>query len=49
MSDAELLRFGYRYLKMVLLLEDAAQMKEEMKSLVGILGFIVCNGQDSTG
>jgi uncharacterized protein len=32
-SDVELLRFGYRYLKLVLLLEDAAQMKEEMKAL----------------
>jgi uncharacterized protein len=31
-SDVELLRFGYRYLKLALLLEDAAQMKEEMKA-----------------
>ena len=31
-SDVELLRFGYKYLKMVLLLEDARQMKEEMQS-----------------
>ena len=32
-SDVELLRFGYKYLKMVLLIEDALQMKEEMKVL----------------
>jgi hypothetical protein len=32
-SEVELLRFGYRYLKLVLLLEDAAQMKEEMRAL----------------
>jgi uncharacterized protein len=31
-SDAELLRFGYRYIKMVLSLEDAAKMKEEMRT-----------------
>ncbi len=32
-SDVELLRFGYKYLKMVLLIEDALQMKEEMKEM----------------
>ncbi len=32
-SDVELLRFGYTYLKLVLLLEDASQMKEEMRAL----------------
>jgi uncharacterized protein len=32
-SDVELLRFGYKYLKMVLLIEDALQMKEEMKKM----------------
>lgn len=32
-SDVELLRFGYKYLKMVLLIEDALQMKEEMRSM----------------
>ena len=32
-SDSELLRFGYKYIKMVLLIEDALQMKEEMKIL----------------
>jgi uncharacterized protein len=32
-SDSELLRFGYKYIKMVLLIEDALQMKEEMKTL----------------
>jgi uncharacterized protein len=30
-SDVELLRFGYKYLKMVLLIEDAAKMKGEMR------------------
>jgi Fe-S-cluster containining protein len=32
-SDRELLRFGYKYVKLVLLLEDAAKMKEEMRKL----------------
>jgi Fe-S-cluster containining protein len=32
-SDVELLRFGYKYLKMVLLIEDVLQMKEEMKMM----------------
>jgi uncharacterized protein len=32
-SDVELLRFGYKYLKMVLLIEDALQMKEEMRTM----------------
>lgn len=32
-SEVELLRFGYKYLKMVLLIEDALQMKEEMQNL----------------
>jgi uncharacterized protein len=32
-SDTGLLRFGYKYIKMVLLIEDALQMKEEMKTL----------------
>lgn len=32
-SDVELLRFGYKYLKMALLIEDALQMREEMKQL----------------
>ena len=32
-ATAELLRFGYKYIKMVLLIEDALQMKEEMKTL----------------
>ena len=32
-SDVALLRFGYKYLKMVLLIEDTLQMKEEMKIL----------------
>ena len=32
-SDSELLRFGYKYIKMVLLIEDVLQMKEEMKVL----------------
>lgn len=31
-SDVELLRFGYKYLKMVLLIEDALHMKEEMRN-----------------
>jgi uncharacterized protein len=31
-SDAELLRFGYKYIKMVLLLEDPAKLKAEMKT-----------------
>jgi uncharacterized protein len=32
-SDVELLRFGYKYLKMVLLIEDALQMKAEMQEM----------------
>jgi uncharacterized protein len=32
-SDVELLRFGYKYLKMVLLLADAAQMQEDMRTM----------------
>lgn len=32
-SDVELLRFGYKYLKMALLIEDALQMREEMKQM----------------
>jgi uncharacterized protein len=32
-SDVELLRFGYKYLKIVLGLEDASQMKQEMRVL----------------
>ncbi|AEB10245.1 YkgJ family cysteine cluster protein [Desulfobacca acetoxidans] len=32
-SDVELLRFGYKYLKMALLIEDALQMKEEMQMM----------------
>ena len=32
-SEVELLRFGYKYLKMVLLLEDAGQMRQEMQTL----------------
>ena len=32
-SDVELLRFGYKYLKMVLLIEEASQIKKEMKVL----------------
>jgi uncharacterized protein len=31
-SDVELLRFGYTYLKMVLQIEDALQMREEMQT-----------------
>jgi hypothetical protein len=32
-SDAELVRFGYAYVKMVLLLEDPLRMKEEMQTM----------------
>ncbi len=32
-SDSELLRFGYKYIKLVLLLEDVTKMKEEMRML----------------
>lgn len=32
-SDVELLRFGYKYLKMALLIEDALQMREEMRQM----------------
>ena len=32
-SDSALLRFGYKYVKLVLLLEDVAKMKEEMRML----------------